>query len=100
MQIKRDDDRSWMSAVTFAEAGEWETALSMTPLPAAKGRWAEFLEKTFMAVAFAEEGMPDEALRLVGAKAHPQRRIATFLDSIGLRDVKMAYGTFHEEAVC
>lgn len=98
MKIERENERSWMVAVTFAEAGEWETARSLTPLPA-KGRWSQFWEQTFMAAAFAEEGMPEEAMRLVGAKEQP-KRIITFLDSIGLRDVKMAYGILPEEAAC
>ena len=99
MKSESDNERSWMVAVTFAEAGEWETARTMIPLPA-KRRWSEFLEKTFMAVAFAEEGMPEEALRLVGAEGRLPKRMTNFLDSIGLRDVKMAYGVLREEIVC
>lgn len=100
MKSETENDRSWMSAVTFAEAGEWETARTMIPLPRKRGKWAAFLEQTFMAVAFAEEGMPEEAMRLVGAKGHQPRRMTTFLDSIGLRDVKMAYGILPEEVAC
>jgi len=99
MKTERENERSWMVAVTFAEAGEWETARRMTPLPS-KSRWSQFWEQTFMAVAFAEEGMPEEAMRLVGAKEQLPKRISTFLDSIGLRDVKMAYGILPEDAVC
>ena len=88
------NERSWMCAVTFAEAGEWETARSMTPLPT-KSRWANYFEQVFMAVAFAEEGMPEEALRLV-AKKQPSKRIKNFVNSIGLRDARMTYGVMQE----
>lgn len=98
MKVETDNDRSWMSAVTFAEAGEWETARTMIPLPS-KNRWAEFLERTFMAVAFAEAGMPEEAVRLVGMKQQAPKRIKTFLESIGLRDARITYGVLQEEAV-
>lgn len=101
MKVGRNNDRSWMNAITFAEAGEWETARTMMPLPT-KSKWAEFFELTFMAAAFAEEGMHEEAQLLLGAKrhAHAPKRIKFFLDSVGLRNVKMAYGILHEEATC
>lgn len=99
MKNTMNEERSWMDAVTFAEAGEWETALRMAPLPS-KSRWAEFFERTFMAVAFAEEGLHEEARVLSGAKQIAPKRIKSFLDSIGLRDVKMTYGILQEEAVC
>ena len=99
MKNEKNSERSWMNAVTFAEAGEWETAITMTPLPT-KSKWAEFFEQTFMAVAFAEEGMNEEAQRLVGMKQQPSKRIKNFLDSIGLRDVRMTYGSLQEGATC
>lgn len=99
MKNESNNERSWMGAVTFAEAGEWETARAMTPLPR-KSRWAEFFEQTMMAVAFAEEGLPEEAKRLAGMK-RPQKRINNFLDSIGLRrDVRMTYAILQESATC
>jgi len=100
MKNEKESERSWMSAVTFAEAGEWETARAMTPLPT-KSRWAELFEQTMMAVAFAEEGLHDEAKRLAGMKQQPQKRINNFLDSIGLRrDVRMTYAILQESATC
>ena len=99
MKNEPNNERSWMDAVTFAEAGEWETARSMAPLPT-KSKWSEFFEQVFMAVAFAEEGMHEEAQRLVGMKRQPPKRIKNFLDSIGLRDVRMTYGILQEGATC
>jgi len=98
MKNGKNNERNWMDAVTFAEAGEWETAISMTPLPT-KSKWAQFFEQIFMAVAFAEEGLHEEALLLAGMKKQAPKRIESFLDSIGLRNVKMTYGVLQEEAV-
>jgi len=99
MKSETNNDRSWMDAVTFAEAGEWETARSMAPLPT-KSKWAEFFEQVFMAAAFAEEGLHEEAKQLMGMKRQPPQRIKNFLDSIGLRDVRMTYGILQEGAAC
>ena len=99
MNKEANNEREWMVAVTFAEAGEWETARAMTPLPS-KSKWAEFFEGAFMAVAYAEEGMPEEALRQMGARQRPPRRLNTFLDSIGLHNVRTAYGIMQEGAAC
>lgn len=99
MKNKNTTERSWMNAVTFAEAGEWETAISMTPLPS-KSKWAKFFEQTFMAVAFAEEGLHEEAQVLAGMKKQAPKRIKSFLDSIGLQNVRMTYGILQESAAC
>lgn len=81
----------WTTAITFAEAGEWETAiLYMPPIKTTLRAW---LEKTFMAIAFSEGGMAEEALRLTG---NPKRRkcgcCETFLATIGLNEVSMTFG--------
>lgn len=99
MKNENNIERSWMDAVTFAEAGEWETARTMVPLPM-KSKWAAFFEQTFMAVAFAEEGLHEEAQILAGTKRQAPKRIKSFLDSIGLRDVRMTYGILQEGAAC
>lgn len=100
MNNEKNSERSWMCAVTFAEAGEWETARAMTPLPS-KSRWAEVFEQTMMAVAFAEEGLHEEAKRLAGINQRPQKRINNFLDSIGLRrDARVTYAILQESAIC
>jgi len=99
MKTESQTYRSWMSAVTFAEAGEWETAQSMIPLPT-KSKWGQFFENMFAAVAFAEEGLHDEARQIAGYGRPPVKRIDTFLNSIGLRNVRMAYGVLQEGSVC
>lgn len=63
-----DRDADVMIAVTFAEAGELETARWYAPRPK-KGRLAAWIERHLLAAAFAEEGLHDEALRLCGAPA-------------------------------
>ncbi len=60
-----DDERSWMTAVTFAEAGEWETARLYAPRPR-KGRLLAWIERHIVAAAFAEEGLHEDALRIAG----------------------------------
>lgn len=100
MKNETNSDRSWMGAVTFAEAGEWETACALVPLPT-KSRWAVFFEQTMMAVAFAEEGLHEEARRQVGMRQQPRQRINNFLDAIGLRrDARMTYAILQESAMC
>lgn len=84
-------EQSWMCAVAFAEAGEWETARSMIPQPR-KSQWARLFEQAFMAAAFAEEGLPEEAKRIMDDRPQSSRRIRKFLDSVGLRDARATYG--------
>ena len=79
------------TAITFAEAGEWETA--MLYMPRVKTTLRAWLEKTFMAIAFAEEGMAEEAVRLTGEP--PRRKCGcceTFLATIGLDEASMTFG--------
>ncbi len=56
-----------MTAVTFAEAGEWETARQYTPRPR-KGRLLAWIERHLVAAVFAEEGLHEEALRIAGVE--------------------------------
>lgn len=88
--------RGWMMAVTFAEAGEWETARAMIP-DARPNKVLGYLEKVFMAVAFAEEGMPEEAHRIMDSRAR-LRGMGDFLDAIGLRDVPVTYAVLSSRA--
>ena len=84
--------QGWMNAITFAEAGEWDTARQMMP----KGRSRHaigWLQKTFMAAAFAEEGLPEEALRIMASQSPLANSSAdAFLNSIGLGGIRMTYG--------
>jgi len=54
----------WMTAITFAEAGEWETARKMIPAGTASKEIGWFA-KTFMAAAFAEAGETDTARDMI-----------------------------------
>lgn len=87
---------SWMTAITFAEAGEWEVAREY--MPRGKGlfvRLADLLEKNCMAAAFAEEGLHDDALRLAtdGHRHQQTPAFGDFLDTLGLRGVRIVYGS-------
>lgn len=69
MKKTRERFQNWMKAITFAEAGEWETAIRMTPAPQLETRTSA-VEQTFMAAAFAEAGEWATALELA-----PPRRL-------------------------
>ena len=81
----------WTTAITFAEAGEWETA--QLYMPRIKTTLRAWLEKMSMAVAFAEEGMADEALCLTGKTSRrPCGCCETFLETIGLCEASLTFG--------
>ena len=67
MKTTKTANQSWTTAITFAEAGEWETARSFMPVSRRNPLLAWF-ENICMAVSFAEEGMQDEAVRIMAAK--------------------------------
>lgn len=83
--------KSWTSAVTFAEAGEWEIAREMIP-DILENREISSFSKTYMAAAFAEEGMPEEALRIMDAREGQSRQREDFMEKVGLRGIRMTYG--------
>ncbi len=92
MKKTTENLQGWTNAITFAEAGEWDTARRMMP----KGRDRHaigWLQKIFMAAAFAEEGMQDEARRIMNS---PRPVAATsadaFLHNLGLGGIRMTYG--------
>jgi hypothetical protein len=79
----------WFAAITFAEAGEHDTAMAlvgMEPRPATKTVSA--LDKwnaTFAAAAFAEANCPEMALELLQGKKNK----TSFAASIGLKGVRV-----------
>ena len=99
MKTTTNNNRSWLTAITFAEAGEWETAREMMPPPAPRNKLLELLEKTFMAVTFAEECMHDEARCYMNKPLQTAKRAGNFLDSVGLRGVRLTYGIMQEQAI-
>jgi len=91
MTRNTEQAKSWMMAITFAEAGEWETARQMTPVSRGDGLLA-WLKNHFMAIAFAEEGLSDEALRLIEqGRSASSPALAGFLETCGLQGVRLTY---------
>ena len=78
-----------MNAITFAEAGEWETARRMLPPSGAGIGVRAELERTFAAVAFAEAGMLNEAERFSGGSGVGGSSTRRLLASLGLEDVRV-----------
>lgn len=92
MANRKQTHQSWTTAITFAEAGEWETARSFMP-PSRRSRLAVWLEKTAMAVTFAEAGLPEEALRYTtSTAAMVPANTRNFLELCGLDQVHLTYG--------
>ena len=92
MTSRKQPHQSWTTAVTFAESGEWETALSYLP-PSQRSRLAIWLERAAMAVTFAEAGMVEEALRYTDEDSlnTPATR-RNFLELCGLDQAHLTYG--------
>lgn len=91
--------RNWMSAITFAEAGEWKTAREMTP-SSRPGILSERLRTIFMAAAFAEAGLHGEALQLLGRQAPTENRDNNnFLDAVGLSGARVTYAVIAAESI-
>jgi hypothetical protein len=92
MANRKETHQSWTTAITFAEAGEWETARSFMP-PTRRSRLAAWLEKIAMAVTFAEAGLPEEALRYATpAMAATPANSRNFLELCGLDQAHLTYG--------
>lgn len=85
--------RSWMLAITFAEAGEWETAQQLLPIgpKKAEGNW---WAKIFMAATFAEAGMWEDARHYIEESAPKKPAARDFLATVGLQGVRvrLTYG--------
>lgn len=83
--------QSMMTAITFAEAGEWETAQAF--LPRCEMKLCVWLEKFAMATAFAEEGLHEEAMRIGVITKRPSCGCCEiFLDTLGLSEAPMKFG--------
>ena len=92
MANRKQPHQSWTTAITFAEAGEWEIARSFMP-PTRRSRLAIWLERTAMAVTFAEAGLPEEALCYsASATATVPVNTRNFLELCGLDQVHLTYG--------
>lgn len=94
MSGKNSTHLSWATAITFAEAGEWETARSFMP-SIRQSKAAAWFQDLCMAVTFAEHGLHDEALRLLSAgsgAAAPSRKV-NFLELCALDNVRCTFAT-------
>lgn len=89
--------QKWMTAITFAEAGEWETAKIMMPV-GIRSRAINQFQKIFMAAAFAEEGLHAEAIALAECPDLQAPSADDFLQSLGLGGIRMTYGVFVTES--
>ena len=82
-----------MMAATFAEAGEWDTAREMTPVTELS-REPTWLNRIFMAITFAESGLHNEAIRLMGPAAAGNRGFnSAIAEELGLQGIRLVYGT-------
>jgi hypothetical protein len=78
-------------AVTYAEAGEWDTARALAP--EAKPRTSlNWLEGHFAAVAFAESGLPEEAVRIISGRGISRPVGNDFYESLGLKGIHLSFG--------
>lgn len=89
--------QQWMTAITFAEAGEWESARLMTPV-SIRTRAINTFQKIFMAVAFAEEGLHSEAIGLAEGLSFQSPCANDFFQSLGLGGIRMTYGVYATES--
>lgn len=84
---------SWFAAIAFAEEGEHKTALevSSTVIPDYREVTSSVgaLSKIFSAAAFAEENCHDQAAEIM----YGSQRKQSFLDAVGLTNVRAWYGT-------
>ncbi len=96
------DDRPdlWL-AVTFAEAGEWDTARRYAPTPGKARAWA-WIERHLVAAALAEGSLRDEALRVLGNGGGPgdSRREEDALDALlRARGIRLSFGVLSPDAL-
>ena len=82
-----------MEAATFAEAGEWDTAREGAP-DTELSREANWVNRLFMAIIFAESGLHDDALGLMKpARVRSGDYGSVIANDLGLKGVQLIYGT-------
>lgn len=78
-------------AATYAEAGEWGTAREL--LPEYEPRTAlNWFDSHFAAVAYAESGLREEAVRISSRRGHSRPAGHDIYESLGLKGVHVAIG--------
>ena len=88
---------SWMDAVTFAEAGEFETARQMMPASPKKENRLSWLDRTFMAVTFAEAGEFETARQMMPTPQRTKNELSWFDKTF--MAVTFAEADLHQEAL-
>jgi len=86
--------KSWMAAVAFAEAGEWDTAREMMPVGPRRAEVTS-LDRLFAAASFAEAGEWGAAREMIPAAAAKTK--VTWLDRL-FAAVTFAEAGLDEEA--
>ncbi|MBF0327765.1 MAG: hypothetical protein HQL10_01245 [Nitrospirae bacterium] len=94
-----DTFSSWMNAVTFAEAGEFETARQMMPPAKKEDNKLTWFEKSFMSVTFAEAGLHEEAVKIMNMQPVKNHESSDFLETIGLKGIRITYGIMPAQAI-
>ena len=86
------------AAVSFAEAGEHDTAMEVAGIQY-RSNWkahtlSKVFENVFAAVTYAEAGCPEMALEFIKNNAGQARAksLKTFLENVGLQGVRVRYG--------
>ena len=92
MKKAMDTFQKWMTAITFAEAGEWDMAKQMSPPVHAPSREINRIEQCYMAAAFAEAGLYEDAIRIADGLDYQVPAADNFLQSLGLNEVRVRYG--------
>ena len=92
------------AAVSFAEAGEHDTAMEIAAIKPNRSKVPKFLKairKIFVAITYAEAGCHDMALEFLGkdtvkSSKHSlksnEQSLKTFLNTVGLKGVRISYG--------
>jgi hypothetical protein len=78
---------------SFAEVGEQDMAMEIAGISPKKKRTLTW-DQTFTAATFAEANCHEIAKEITGGSrgARPERTLDTFLDSVGLKGVRVCYG--------
>ncbi len=81
-----------MMAVTFAEAGEWDTAREIMPEVRRTANITWF-DKIFTAVTFAESGLYNEALNMIEPREKGRGSSRSDFSELGIPGAHLAFGT-------
>lgn len=86
-----------MNAITFAEAGEHETARQI--MGSTKSiRTLSWFEKMSAAVALAEGGLHEDAMKMAGGSFDATTQLSDFLKNVGLVEAHVRYAVVRIEA--